>query len=586
VNLSRSIAAVLSLSAAALVAVSGQQPQAPGRFRSATTLVPIDVRVLDRSGKPITDLAERDFTVTENGVRQTISTFSATALSAASPDVPLLRAVGRTESLEPQSARVFMLLMGRGRVQGPSRGVTAMQDFVRDHLLPQDRVAVMAWNRATELSTDRTAILAVLEAFRKNHEKIERDLTEWFRDLRGQYGSREMPEHIQKQIDAVFAASTLRTRSRVDDPNGLSGLTAELRKTQDALDRAATAEGRPEGTSLMSALDAALLVGAEGSLNQFVSRNITMAQDLANLRAAIDYLRYLDGEKHVIFVTESGLQASSITGNGSIAAAANNARVVVDTIQSGGVSGEGLPSAATSPVLNPATGGATAPPPPPMTFNPGFAVKTINMLARDTGGVSSVYRYGAEAIKRIDNATRFGYLLGYYSSDPNYDKRYRNVTVTVNRPGVEVLYRHGYYATAASVALNSKDMADYSRMSRAAMSDADVLDLPLAFTTRAEGAAVTVDLNIRIDKLAPVETPQGKQYSLELAVFCANGKKIVGQLSKRLEVTLNPSLYQKMLANGLTASVSVPISGPATVVKVIVLDTATDSLGSVMKPIK
>jgi VWFA-related protein len=463
-----------------------------------------------------------------------------------------------------------------------------MEDFVRDHLLPQDRVAVMAWNRTTELSTDRSAIIAVLEAFRKSHEKIERDLTEWFRDLRGQYGSREMPEHIQKQIDAVFAASTLRTRTRVDGPGGESGMTAELRKTQDALDRAATAEGRPEGTSLMSAMDAALLVGAEGSLNQFVSRNITMAQDLANLRAAIDYLRYLDGEKHVIFITETGLLASSITGNGSIAAAANNARVVVDTIQSGGVSGEGLPSAATGSVLNPVTGGATAPPPPPMTFNPGFAAKTINLLARDTGGVSTVYRYGADAIKRIDSATRFGYLIGYYSSNQNYDKRYRNVAVTVNRPGVEVLYRHGYYATAASVALNSKDMADYSRMSRAAMSDTDVLDLPLSFTTHTAGAAaaVTVDLNVRIDKLAPVETPQGKQYSLELAVFCANGKKIVGQLSKRLEVTLNPALHAKMLAGGLTASVSVPVSAPATVVKVIVLDTATDSLGSVMKAIK
>jgi hypothetical protein len=31
----------------------------PGAFRSRITLVPVDVRVLDRNGKPITDLAVR-----------------------------------------------------------------------------------------------------------------------------------------------------------------------------------------------------------------------------------------------------------------------------------------------------------------------------------------------------------------------------------------------------------------------------------------------------------------------------------------------------------------------------------------------
>jgi VWFA-related protein len=579
---SRWVVLLTALSAAELV--SGQQPQTPAPFRSTTTLVPLDVRVLDRSGKPITGLQQGDFTITENGTSQTISTFSAAAMTASAPNVPLLRAVGRTESLEPQQARVFLLLMGRGRIQGPSKGVTAMQDLVRERLLPQDRVAVMAWNRATELSTDRAAILAVLEAFRKNHEKIERDLTEWFSGLRAQYGSREMPAHIQKDIDAVFAASTLRTRSRVDDPNAFAGLTAELKKTQDALERAEAAGG-----SAASGFDAALLIGAEGSLTQFVGRNITLGQDLSNLRAAIDYLRYLDGEKHVVFVTEKGL-AMPGSSVGGMAAAANNARVVIDIIQSGGNSSDGLVSAATSRVANPETGAVRPAPPPAMNFGATFAMQGVRDLARDTGGLSSVYRYGSDAIRRIDDSTRFGYLIGYYSTDQSYDRRYRNITVTVNRPGAEVLYRRGYYANASSVALNARDMNGYSRMSRAAMSDADVPDLPVTFTARTEGSgaamSAVISLRASVDKLAPVETPQGRKYALEIAAFCVNGKKIVGQLSQRLEFTLSPADYAKVLTSGLTATVRIPLSGPPSAVKVIIYDLATDTLGSAMRSIK
>ena len=39
-------------------------------------MVLVDVRVYDKSGKPVTDLKQSDFRVTEDGVQQTISYFS------------------------------------------------------------------------------------------------------------------------------------------------------------------------------------------------------------------------------------------------------------------------------------------------------------------------------------------------------------------------------------------------------------------------------------------------------------------------------------------------------------------------------
>src|SRR5262245_46556432 len=50
-------------------------------FRTATVLVPVDVRVIDRrTRKPVTDLRQDEFIVTENNVRQQIKLFSTQAL--------------------------------------------------------------------------------------------------------------------------------------------------------------------------------------------------------------------------------------------------------------------------------------------------------------------------------------------------------------------------------------------------------------------------------------------------------------------------------------------------------------------------
>src|SRR5688572_17605881 len=69
---------VLSLSAAA------QTPQ----FKSGVDLVTLDVTVLDRAGRPVTDLTQNDLIVLENGKPQTIASFAAVH----SPAVPAFKA--------------------------------------------------------------------------------------------------------------------------------------------------------------------------------------------------------------------------------------------------------------------------------------------------------------------------------------------------------------------------------------------------------------------------------------------------------------------------------------------------------------
>jgi len=85
--------------------------------------------------------------------------------------------------------------------------------FVRERLLPQDRIALMAWNRATDFTTNHDLIARTVARYGEGAEAIETDLKAWFSGLRALYGSTTIPPHIQRRIDAVFAeAGSLRPR--------------------------------------------------------------------------------------------------------------------------------------------------------------------------------------------------------------------------------------------------------------------------------------------------------------------------------------------------------------------------------------
>jgi hypothetical protein len=67
----KALAAALGLALAVLSAVEGlaaqDQPPPKPTFKSAVDLVPVDVNVIDKSGRPVRDLAADDFTLTVDG---------------------------------------------------------------------------------------------------------------------------------------------------------------------------------------------------------------------------------------------------------------------------------------------------------------------------------------------------------------------------------------------------------------------------------------------------------------------------------------------------------------------------------------
>ena len=86
----------------------------------------------------------------------------------------------RRNQLEPATRRTFLIVPAFGRVQEPTKALDGAIAFVREHLLPQDAVAVIAFHRVTTFTTDHEAIAQVLTRYKKEHERIWWDAVRYF----------------------------------------------------------------------------------------------------------------------------------------------------------------------------------------------------------------------------------------------------------------------------------------------------------------------------------------------------------------------------------------------------------------------
>lgn len=566
--------------------VSQQPPQIPGAFRSQITLVPVDVRVLDKNGKPVTDLRRDEFIVLENNTRQEITQFATQALTAASPvadeKLDLRRAPGA--QVTPRNRRIFLIVLGRGRLQHPGRNVDGLIDFVRQRLLPQDQAAVLAYNRASDFTTDHEKIATLIERFKGRHEQIEADLASHFSGLQAIYGSAAIPRKIQARIDEVFGgegAPGFRdvTPGRITDADRLA---EDKRRDTETLQRAEAAALKKEGgghtLDVTAETDAAFL---DMSLDQFAAVRSSSMQDLSSIYTGVEYMRFLEGEKHLIYVSERGMSLPRLENDKSVAALANDARVVIDSIYTGGVVG-----------APPPTGRGSSPlPSPGMVFNQTFSVGSNRTIADLTGGQASAFRTASRALERIDQSTRFSYLLGYQPANSDWKGEYRRIDVKVTRPGVTVLYRHGYYARRQLVPFDRQQFMTYSRIVAAGNYAEPVRDIEITVEASAEKAGgtgvVVVHGTIASPRFVLKQSGDKRVGSVELAIFCGDARgQMLGQAWNTVELEMTEEAYQRFMQKGMRYDARVVVTGQARYVKVVAYDYAADIVGSAITRVK
>ena len=528
------------------------QTRVPGTFRSNVTMVPLDVRVVDQRGEPITDLQAADFTVLEDGVRQEIRQFSRLELTAA-PAVagqgPTFRTPAETNDASPQSHRVFLIVLGRGRLQGPSKGLDALIQFVEARLLPQDQVAVLAYNRATDFTTDRRPILEVLSRFRSGNDRIESKLEHWYSGPPGNSEDR-LPDHVQPLIDDLFAGPHA-TRFRQIPP----GRIADAQRLADGFERGA------------ERADAA---GVE-AFDSYVSSALATRQDLGSIYTGIEYLRFIDGEKRLIYISTDGLFLPSVDDDLSLAAVASDARVAIDTIQTGGLYADppGLRSLSER------------------SWRHTWAISAIRNVSNYTGGRAFAYRYADDALESIDRLTRTGYVLGYVPENLIQDGAYRRIEVKVARKDARVLYRRGYYARAQLVPYDRRQFMTFSRILSATAFPDGIDDIGLNLEARLSatdsGSQVVVHGTIVADRIVLERAATAHTGRLEVALFAVDRRnRLVGERWFTLDLSLDDREHQSVVRDGIPLEARVAVRGDATRVKAVVYDFAADAVGSVL----
>jgi VWFA-related protein len=554
-----------------VVAQHGQQdPQKPPVFRAGTALVPVDVRVLDRNGKPITDLTADDFTVIENGVAQEISFFGRHAFTPAEPTPnarPTPRA-GGAQPIGPENRRVFLLVLGRGRLQEPSKAIDALLTFVRDRLLPQDYVAVLAWNRATVFSQDHSIATSVIRRFKEQHYEIDMLVGQQFGGLGALYGSRHLNAATQKRVDGVFDVPGARTAIPA---SGMPGAARAAERTQQAAVDLMAGQARAEriaaGGSSVDVIGQAMYESAPLNFDEFVAESRQVMQDVDNIYTGIEYLRHIEGEKHLLFVTEQGINQFTADDDRSLTAVATDARVAIHTIQTGGVDGR----------LVKASGQAV--------LHHGFALAALRTLAERTGGLVSVSNSGETAINRILDATAFGYQLGYQPSPGVLDNRYRRIEVRVNRDGARVVHRQGYFARV-DAPYDRRQYLSYTRILAAAGWGPDIKDIKVDFTASDRNVngrrGAFIEATVDAASLHVTRAPDGRRVlALNVGIFCVDRtRQNAGELWERIDLRLTDEAYANMLKTGLTFNVLVPVRTPPDQVKLIIYDYAGDLLGT------
>ncbi|HTI36750.1 MAG TPA: VWA domain-containing protein [Vicinamibacterales bacterium] len=397
---------------------SGQQPpeaQQP-TFQSGTQVVQVDVRVFDKDGHFVTDLAPGDFEVKEDGIPQQVG---ALTLIGANPSSNAPSTEHRAPSTEhpapstehqaPSTPSTWLFVFDTTHLSPPGlqRTQKAVEEFLQSKFHDGDLGGIvfegkMANNR---LTTVREELVKAVGDMR-----LPSDIISYQNTMR-----REWPR-IQDEFEAW----------RIADQNDKDALQqAIIRACSDEPDRCKQAppdvEIQDKSRQIMTAADTAT------------------ALTLRVVEVLCNGLARMAGPKTVVFFSEGFLTLKATAALQHATGMANRAGAHFYTIDARGLN---KGSASSSIIDEPYAFDSAGP-----SVRMDLQEDGTNSLAVDTGGLAirNENNFG-KALDTIQRDAGTYYVLGYTPTNQKFDGKYRAISVSVNRPGVKVRARRGYLA--------------------------------------------------------------------------------------------------------------------------------------------
>jgi VWFA-related protein len=398
-------------------------------FRTGTTLIPVDVVVKDKSGKVIENLKITDFSVFEDGKPQKISIFDFNKLDT-DPEPPPKLSLADQFKL-PESPKTVITVAAPGQVQyHDKRLLVFFFDFSSMQIADQLRAQEAAMKFLTERITkdDLVAILLYTSTV-----QVGTDFTD----------DREILTTIIKQL-----------------PIGEMSEYATLADT-GACDSADTQ---------------AAFVADETEFNIF-----NTDQKLAAIEKIAKMLKAMP-EKKLLIYFNGGINKTGIDNQAQLEASVNaaaKANLVIYPIDARGLMAD-PPGGDASKAASRGSGVFTGSVYNTQRSTINDSQETISTLAADTGGKAFLDSNDLElGIEQAVQAESSYYILGYYTSNPALDGKYRKITVKLTSGlSAKIEARQGYWADKDWKRLNGEDKEQ--QLKEAMSAGEPITDLPIA----------------------------------------------------------------------------------------------------------
>jgi VWFA-related protein len=379
---------------AAAGAQAGQQDNYV--FKANAELVLTNVVARDaKTGQVVQGLKQEDFTVLENGKRQQISTFDFQSVEMATP----------------LNEATVSGLAADVNASGTKAAVVARPEDLRNH-----RLIVMFFDLTSMQPEDLDRCVKAARDFLTNKMQPA-DLVALV----------SLGDTLK--VDQDFTADKAVLANEVGIYNGTEG------------------QGFAQGASANSnpAEDATGYTPDESEYN-----DLNTDRELFALRAIAKSLEKISVKKSLLYFS-GGISRDGIENQASLRAATNAAVRANLSIYS--VDTRGLQ--AISPLGDASVGstrGSGAFNGAALTNNmsQNFASQEVmTTLSSETGGKAFFDSNDfAPAFAQVQKDTSAYYAIGFHSSNPARDGKYRKLSIKVNRPGLKLEYRQGYYAPA------------------------------------------------------------------------------------------------------------------------------------------
>jgi VWFA-related protein len=541
-------------------APGGGAPASPEQpvttIKATTRVVQVSVVVRDKNGQPVSGLTRDDFTLLDKGDPQKVALFAqegGTQPVVAPKPLPAGIYTNRLQMKGQVPGNVTVVLFDtlNTRLEDQSYARSQVIKFL-ERLQPQDHIAVYALTTKLEILHDFTQDTSVLIAAVARYKGLPS----------GQLSASENPQADMNRVGPRLPQGASATGAA--QLQGIQQLFNSAQQRQQDM----AAVNRAEAT--MSAIEAiahhlAPIPGRKNLVWISGSFPLAVGEEGPNQKDPTRELRTFERrlERTTRALNQANLAIYPVDARGLMGSASYGA---VDIQRS---------NLGQDPDLK------------PERDTNDFAA--MDLMAERTGGRSFHNNNDLSSVVRTALAdAEVTYQLGFYPSHGRWDGKYHEIKVRVDRPGVELHYRKGYFATPEPTDTEAERKAE---INAAVESPIEATNLSILAQLYAPEKDIPdqfpLGLMLNAKEIEFQDTPTGRHCALDFVVVQrdATGKQLGGE-QKHAEFSPDEKKYESLLQTGMLVTDHVKLRRGVAELKIVVRDARSGSLGSVVVPLK